>query len=67
MTKQRKSTNNRSPAVNFYSVGLVESNGVFKVVDSFEFKRVNQFARNWQRTDSRDLARNLNKGKLVIK
>lgn len=66
MTKQRKS-NNRSPAVNFYSVGLVEQNGVFKVVDSFEFKRINQFARNWQRTDSRDLARALNRSKLVIK
>lgn len=66
MRKQKKS-NNRSAAPNFYSVGLVEQNGVFKLVDGFEYKRVNQFSRNWARTDSRLLARALNKGKLVIK
>lgn len=65
----RKSQNKRStsPVVNFYSIGLVEKNGTFKIVDSFEYKRVNQFARTWQRTDARDLARNLNRGTLVIK
>lgn len=66
MTKQRKS-NNRSAAPNFYSVGLVEQNGMFKVVDSFEFKRANQYTGNWRKTDSRDLARMLNRSKLVIK
>ena len=66
MRKQRKSTN-RSAAPNLYSVGLVEQNGTFRVVDGFEYKRVNQYARNWRRTDSRVLARALNRGKLVIK
>ena len=66
MGKQRKS-NKRSAAPNFYSVGLVENNGVFKVVDGFEYKKVNQYAMDWERTDSRDLARALNRGKLVIK
>lgn len=66
MRKQKKS-NSRSSAPNFYSVGLVEKNGVFKLVDGFEYRRVNQFSRNWARTDSRELARELNRGKLVIK
>lgn len=65
----RKSQNKRftPPVVNFYSIGLVEENGKFKVVDSFEYKRVNQFSRSWRRTDARNLARSLNRGVLVIK
>ena len=51
----------------FYSLGVVEANGVFKVVDSYVLQRVNQYKRDWQRVDSREVARNMNRGKLVIK
>lgn len=66
MRKQRKSSS-QSAAPNFYSVGLVEQNGVFKVMDGFEYRKVNQYWADWRRTDSRELARAVNRGKLVIK
>lgn len=61
-TRARKSTNNGQ----FYSVGLVENNNTFQVVDSFKLNRVNQYKQEWRRTNSRDVARMLKRGKLVV-
>lgn len=51
----------------FYSVGLVENNGTYKIVDTLMLQRVNQFKSAWKRVDSRNVSRALNRGTLVIK
>lgn len=51
----------------FYSVGMVETNGTYKIVDTLMLQRVNQFKSAWKRVDSRSVSRALNRGTLVIK
>ena len=63
--KARKSTNRSRP--NVYSVMVVEQNNNFELLDVFTLKGVNQYKETWEKTQSRELARRMNKGKLVIK
>lgn len=50
-----------------YSLGILENNGVFKVVNSYMLQKVNQHSQNWRKTDSREVARAMNRGKLLVK
>lgn len=62
--KQKLLNQNQSK---LYSLGILESKGVFKVVDSYMLQKVNQHKQNWRRTDSREVARAMNRGKLLVK
>ena len=64
-SRNRRSVNSDNPR--FYSLGVVENNGVYKVVDTLMLQRVNQFKTAWKRVDSRNVSRALNRGTLVIK
>lgn len=50
----------------FYSVGLLQDGSNFKIVDSYLFQKVNQHRQDWYKVNSRSVARQLNRGKLVI-
>ena len=50
-----------------YSLGMVENNGVYKIVDTLMYQPVNQFKAVWKKVDSRNVSRALNRGTLVIK
>ncbi len=80
-TRARRNRNNssarnsrRNPRPNrsedntkIYSLAMFEKNGVYKIVDTFMYKPVNQFAASWKKVDSRNVSRALNRGTLVIK
>ena len=61
MTKTTITTNG------VYNVRLVKNNNVFKVTKAERRTEVNQYASCWTPTNSRNLARLLNKSNLVIK
>ncbi len=65
----RRSTRTNRPNSNakFYSLGMVENNGVYKIVDTLMYQPVNQFSAVWKKVDSRNVSRALNRGTLVIK
>lgn len=51
-----------------YTVTLVEMpNGKFNVLNAQKYAVVNQHQARWQRTDSRNVARKVNRAGLVIK
>lgn len=62
--KQKSLDQNR---MKFYSLGVVENGGTFKVVDTYMLQKVNQHAQNWRKMDSREVARAMNRGKLLVK
>lgn len=51
----------------FYSLGVVENGGNFKVVDTYMLQKINQHKQNWRKVDSREVARAMNRGKLLVK
>lgn len=67
MKNTSKNSRNTQTQSKFYSLGVVETDGVFKVVDSYLLQKLNQYKQNWRKVDSREVARNMNRGKLVIK
>ena len=51
----------------FYSLGVVENGGTYKVVDTYMLQKINQHKRDWRKVDSREVARAMNSGKLLVK
>lgn len=49
-----------------YSVGLLQEGPNFKVVDSYLLQSVNQYKRDWRKVNARNVARQLNRGNLVV-
>lgn len=60
--KQKKALNSSK----YYTVGVVENNNQFQVVDTYQLKRVNQYKTNWQKVNARVVARKLNNGKILV-
>ncbi|MDP2692875.1 MAG: hypothetical protein Q8O88_04520 [bacterium] len=53
---------------NVYSVGVLKNeDGTIKVYDALKLVKKNQYSSRWQKANSREVARELNRGKLVIK
>ena len=52
---------------NVFNMAVEESNGTFRVLFAEEVKGLNQHSVRTKRIDAREMARKLNKGRLVIK
>lgn len=51
-----------------YSLGVMRlENNTYKVFDAQKLVKKNQFSRHWAPVDSREVARELNRGRLEIK
>jgi hypothetical protein len=53
--------------LNRYFVELIQNGNSFKLAKAKKLVGVNQHTRTWEKTNSRSLARKLNKSNLVIK
>lgn len=49
-----------------YFVEITQNNNTFKVGMAKELVKVNQFKQSWKRISGRKIARDLNRGELVI-
>lgn len=54
--QKRRSASN----VKLYSVGLVEEDNKYKLVDAFILQRINQYKQEWKRANARQVAKLLN-------
>lgn len=67
MKNKAKKSSMPSDSAKYYSVGLVEKDNKYAVVDAFILQRVNQYKAHWRRANARNVARSLNNGSWVVK
>lgn len=53
--------------ISYYNVGIVEVDGEFKIMGAEKLQPINQFKSEYKKVNARNLARNINRGNLVIK